>query len=368
MKKMKSLFNPRLLLGVVFMVAITSVFAQSVKDTRTWSRSFSVNTETTLEVENKYGTILIVPWSYDSVQVTADIFLEAKNYARLRKLSNDVSISATGTRTYVIVRTVIGDGSTRIASELRTLSSTLGSNSKVEINYTIYLPEYINIVLSNKFGDIYIDDIYGDVDIMLSNGVLKANTFSGNSNLDLQFAKGSIRNLGTASLKLSYGELSLGKVDQMDFTGKSSELRIDTSGVVKIDSRRDRIEIGEVEYLYGESSFTDVVVKNFIREANCNMKYGTLRMEKVQPDFSTIDLESDFTDITLYISPESNYFVDILHHKDAILNLPRSDDGLVTRNTGEEFFTTEGYVSGKDTDKRLIIKADHKCYINISTR
>ncbi len=50
----------------------------------------------------------------------------------------------------------------------------------MEINYMVYVPAHMDVVLNNKFGDIYMDDLDGQVDIELSNGVLKANRLEGN--------------------------------------------------------------------------------------------------------------------------------------------------------------------------------------------
>jgi len=368
MKKRKFLFSPGLLLAAVFLSAGMVASAQSVRDSRTKSKSYAVSSETTLEVENKYGTILIVPWNKDSVKIDAEIFLEAKNSSKLRKLKNDIDISFTGTRTYVIARTEIGDGGSRLGSELRALSNTLVSNTTVEVNYTIYLPDYIDLVLTNKFGDIYIDDLNGDVDISLSNGVLKANHIPGTSRVELIFAKAMIRELGTTSLKMSYGELTLGSVKQLDLSSKSSDIQIDSADVIKIDSRRDKMQIGEVEYLYGISSFTDITIQDFIREADCEMSYGNLIIENVSPDFSKINIESDYTDITLYTSAESNYTVDILRNDKAVVRLPQQNAVLQTNRTGEDFLTTVGRIGSGKSQKHINIKADHKCYINISIR
>lgn len=366
--KRKRLFRPGRLFTAAALAACVLASAQSVTDSRSERASFKASLETTLEVENKYGTILIVPWNKDSVQVTADVFLEAKNSSRLRKLKNDVRISFTGNSTYILARTIIGDGSSRVAAELRTLSNTLGAKSSVEINYTIYLPDYINLVLTNKYGDIYIDDLSGDVDIDLSNGALKANSFSGSSDITLLFAKGSIRNMGTASLDLSYAELDVNNVNQLDLISKSSELQIDTAGVIKIESRRDKLRFGEVEYLYGNSNFTDISINDFIREADCELKYGSLSIDKVLPDFTNILLESDYTDITLYFSQNSAYQLNIVYNEKAIVRLPERNADLVTRQRGEDYRLVEGRVGQADTSKRLKIRADHKCYINVSTR
>lgn len=369
MKKKRSfLFNPKLLLTAAFLAAGLILSAQSVSDAQYRKKSYRVSSETTLEVENKYGTILIVPWNKDSVQITADIFLEAKSSSKLRKLKNDVEVTFRGNENYIIARTRIGDGGSRIVSELRALSNTLVSSSTVEINYTIYLPTYINLVLSNKFGDIYIDDLQGDVDISLSNGSLKANHLYGNSQIELIFAKGMIRHLGTTNLRMSYGDLSVGQVEQLDLISKSSELIIETAGVVKMESRRDKIRLNEVEYLYGNSSFSDVTIKDFIREADCEMNYGELNIENILPDFSRINVVSDYTDITLFTSAENMFSLDVLHNEKAIVNLPGNNTDLKTLKTGDEFLRTEGIIGDIKTQKRISIRAEHKCYISISIR
>ena len=370
-KKMKFLFRPGALIAAALLISGVFASAQSASDAQVRKRTFGVADGTTLEIENKYGTILIVPWTKDSVQVRADIFLEAKNNSRLRKLKNDVNINFAGTRSYIIARTVIGEGSSRVASELRALSNTLSSKSTVEINYTVYLPEYINLVLINKFGDIYIDNLEGDVDIQLSNGVLKANHFNGRANVDLSFARGTVRSMGTASANLSYGELTVGAVRQLDLVSKSSEVEIDTAGVVKIDSRRDKIWIEQVEYLYGHGSFTDVEVGSLSREADCMMKYGKLVIEQVQSAFTEIDIESDYTDVTLNVAPATSYRLDMIHNEKAVVDLPGNNAQLTTKPTGEDFLTTEGSVGptrSGDPGKYISIRAQQKCYIIIRSR
>jgi len=361
-------FNIIPLVGALMLFGALGVNGQSFDHRHTEKKVFPVGRESTLELENKYGTILVVPWEKDSVQVTADLLLEAKSQAKLRKLRNDIDISYSATKYYIIVQSIFGNDNSRIMSEIRALSNTLGNKSTVEINYTVYVPDYIDLVLDNKYGDIFIDDVYGNIDISLANGALKANHIFGNATISLSFANGMIRQLGNSTINLSYAELDLGVVDQLDLISKSSELYADTIGVIKIDSRRDNLEIGQVEYLYGTTSFSDIRITEFIRESDCYMKYGKLTIDNVLPDFSRINLDSDFTDIALYFHPECAYDVDILHGEKTMLNTPRNNAALKTGSAGEEVFSTEGYIGNASNNSRLNIKALNKCYINISTR
>ncbi len=359
-------FKPRLLLVCLFLGSGIHLASQTVTHQQQKKKDFPVTRETTLEIENKYGTILVVPWDKDSARVTVDIFLEARNSSKLRKIRNDIDVSFSATPHYIVARTTIGEGSSQVVSELRALTNSLSSRSSVEINYTVYVPDYIDLVLDNKFGDIYIDDVEGDIDISLSNGALKANEFKGNSTVDLTFAKAMIHKMGNASLSLSYSEMKLGSVNQLDLVSKSSELDIDTAGVLKIDSRRDHLSMGQVDYLYGSGSFTSIGITSFIREADCYLKYGRISVDHVNPSFARINIESDYTDIILNFEGLMGFDVDITHNDKAELTLPKEKMNLETSRVGDELLETRGYYGVKHAEKYLNIEALHKCYIRIS--
>ncbi len=369
MKTMKKfLYKVSLLFAAIYMLAGIQAFGQGISDAKSYRKIFPTGTETTVEIENKYGTILIVPWNKDSVQITAEVYLRAKSVSKLRKLRNDVHISFAGTRNYIIARTIIGEGNSKVVSELRALTNTLSSNTAVEINYTVYLPDYINVVLNNKFGDIYIDDLYGSIDISLANGVLKANHFFGPANIELLFATGNIRQLGTATVNMSYGELSLGTSDQLDLITKTSEVDIDTAGIVKLDSRRDKIRINSIEYMFGRSSFSEVNINTFLQEADCLMKYGILNIEQVNSEFDRIDLTSEYTDITMNLASDAQYRLDLMYNNKAMIYLPESGAVYTSRSIGDDMMATEGFVGDESAAGQISIRADDKCFIKISTR
>jgi hypothetical protein len=163
MKKMNPfLFKPRWLLILSALMLGTLAPAQDLKDKRSVSRSFPASRETTLELENKYGKIQVLTWDKDSVSVEVEIFLTESSASKMRKLKDDIKIDFTGTKTYIIAKTVIESESGRLASELKSISNTIrGSNKRVEINYLVHVPPQLDVVINNKFGDIYLDDLQG---------------------------------------------------------------------------------------------------------------------------------------------------------------------------------------------------------------
>jgi hypothetical protein len=230
----------------------------------------------------------------------------------------------------------------------------------------VRLPERMDVVLNNKFGDIYMDDLEGQVDIELSNGVLKANRLGGNAAISLSFANGTIKSLGSANLKLSYSDLVLSEVSELDLSSKSSKLNVDSVNVLKIDSRRDKLYFKHVEYIYGQSNFTTVWVYDFLRESSLYMKYGELTVEHVIPGFSKIFVESEFTDISLYFDRATTFEFDILYNEKSSLRLPGKEVLSEETQTGKDHFRSVGTMGNGKPAGQLNIDALQKCYINIS--
>jgi len=368
MRKMNHiLFRPKKLLILSALMLGSLASAQDHTDKSSVSRSFPATHETTLEILNKYGKIQVATWEKDSVKVEVDILLTESSSSKLRKLKDGIQIDFTGTRSYIVAKTLIESESGRLASELKSIGNTIkGSNKRIEINYTVHLPAHMDVVLNNKFGDIYMDDLDGQVDITLSNGVLKANRLMGNATLSLSFANGMIKSLGSANLKLSYSDLVLDEVSQLDLVSKSSKLNVDSVNVLKIDSRRDKLYFKHVEFFYGSSNFTTVWVYDFLRESDLYMKYGELTIEHVMPGFSKIYVESDYTDVSLYFDPASALEFDIFHHEKTTLRLPGTEVLSEETSSGKDHFTTVGTMGTGSSRGKLNIDALQKCYINIT--
>ncbi|MEN8158284.1 MAG: hypothetical protein ABFS10_15130 [Bacteroidota bacterium] len=378
---------PKLLLAAGLLVLLqgilpgTTLSAQDRTARRSLSKQFQVSRESTLEVQNKYGKIQVVTWEKDSVSLEVDILLTESSTSKLKKLKEDISIGFSQNNGHYIARSKFKSEKGRIASELKSVSHTIsGANQHVEINYTVHVPVYLKLVLSNKFGDIYMDDHQGHTDIELSNGVLKANQLKGTTNISLSFARGMVKSMESGTMKLAYSDMTLDVASQLDLESKSSSLNADSVNVLKINSRRDKLHIQRVEYLYGNSNFTQLWIYDFLKESNLYMKYGKLTIEHIIPEFSKIHVESEYTDLSLYFDEKSSYAFDILHHEKTVLRLPVDKIRVSEAVSGKEHLRTtgvkvgeggrgsEGVRGGEDPSGKVTIDALQKCFIILSTK
>jgi hypothetical protein len=369
MKRLQSKFSRYIILAVTLSVVAPGVGAQTYTDRQKIVRSFPANAETRLDLTNKYGTVHVVPWKKDSVHIEIDLFIQSSSTSKLEKLKRSVDFEFTDTRYYIIARTDFGGRGGRGGSFFSDLKEIIPSKNQVKIDYTVHVPSSMNITISNKYGDIYIDDMNGSVSVNLSNGDIKANSLNGESNISLNFGNGIINELNNAKLNIAYADLEIQQVKQLSIESKSSKIRIHEAGILKTISRRDKFTVSSVDNLSGESWFSDIWLYRLNEEINYSPKYGALKVDSISNGFSFINVNTENADLRMVFNRQSSYQLEVLKHNDVILQLPEVYGELETIDREDEAIHLKGMVGPHpNADSQVKIKAPKKCIINIQIR
>ncbi len=369
MKKMSWKFRKRSLLVLGILALTLPGLAQTYTESKKITRSFPTNPDTRLDVSNKYGRIHLIPWKKDSVKVVVDLYVRSSSSKKLDKIIDNINFEFTGTKYYIIASTNFGRSYTAFFSDLKDLSeSIIPSKNEVEIDYTIMVPSGMNINVSNKFGDIFIDDLKGNVSVSLSNGDLKINRLEGEASINHHFGKGIINYISNGKLTLSYSNFEIVESKQLTINSKSSEIRIDQVGILKTESRRDKYTVGRINNLFGNSYFSDISVSKMNDEVNYSPSYGDFRIDSVGTGFSYINLNSDYSDIRLVFSRSCSFFLDIDYHPDVILRIPDDLGDFERTSLDKERIRLSGLAGKSESSKRVEISAPKKCIISINAR
>lgn len=330
-------------------------------------RSYPANAQTSVEITNKYGKINIITWNKDSVQIGVDLRISTNNYQKTQKLKNNISFEFTSAKNTIVAKTNFASSSGVISDFV---DAFIPSN-QVVINYMVYLPNNVNLKVDNKFGDIYIDDFKGNVDISLSNGDLQANKLTGQPTVRLSSGNGNINSID-GKVYVSYSDLRIRETHNLFIESRSSRVKIDKTDDLKIDSRRDKYEIDNAREVSATGYFTGLNIKNLSGEINSKMKYGNVTVSQVGDNFSLINLDSEYTDIDLYFNRNNSYNIDIKHHNDTYIKLPADLAKIQTKDIDPEnkIKLTYGKIgtSATETSHKVMINAPKKCLINIFAR
>jgi hypothetical protein len=312
------------------------MLAQSVSEMRSYIKTVPVGKETYLEVFNKYGTIQITPWNKDSAYIRAEVKAFAPNQLKLNKMFDGITINIAETKYLVRAQTDFTQTINMLFESFKGITSKLISyDSRVEINYYISIPEYLNLKIENKYGDVYMENNTGIFSISVSNGSFKANSLGKGSSITMAFCDATIKSVTSGKIDASFSEISIGETEDISINSISSRYEIKKAGMIRAESRRDKFFINNIDKLQGSSYFTDYNVINLKKELNLTTRYGSVNTDLIERGFDAVFINSNYSDITLEFDQGSSYNLDI-RHINAFLVLPDKNINTEQKALNEE--------------------------------
>jgi len=328
-------------------------------------KSYKVADRSSVDVTNKYGKIHIVTWDKDSVRIEIDLRISSSSYQKMDKLRDNINFDFTTTKSHIVVKTMFSNDAGIISDFV---DAFIPSN-QVTINYMVYLPQNISLKIDNKFGDVYIDDFNGELNINLSNGNLKANRLAGSPSIFLSSGDAAINKIVSGNLTVSYSDLSIREAGKVWIDSKSSKVSIDKASNLDIDSKRDKYTIDESDYITASGYFSSFIIGTLKKEIRTQLKYGDLDINQVSDAFSFISIDLEITDLRMCFLRKTSYNLDITHHQDVYINLPGSLARIETKvlNADQKLMLTYGRIgsTATETSHKVKINAPRKCNINI---
>lgn len=345
----------RVLFIVLILLSFCRTFSQGSSETRNFMKTFPVGKESVLEVNNKYGTIQVTTWDKDSAFIHAEIKASASNQSKLNKMFEGISVKITGTGNLLLAQTVFTQNINSLFESFKGMTSKVISyDSRVEINYYLNIPEYMNLRIENRYGDVYMENNSGDFSLSLSNGSFKADLPGAKSTLNLSFCDATITSLRSGTIDASFSEVTISDADKLSVKSISSKYRINKAGSVNIESRRDDFFIDTIESMEGTSYFSDFEIGTLIKTINLISRYGNLKIIKVDPRFVSANINSGFSDMSITFDREAAYKLEI-RTLNTFLVLPseniKSDQKALDEDK-KEYITTG--IFGQDPGNRLL--------------
>ncbi|MFA6923343.1 MAG: hypothetical protein WC223_03725 [Bacteroidales bacterium] len=291
------------------------------------SNVYKAFSETNVQIANKYGNINVITWEKDSVRIEIDIKAIARP-DKVEKILNNVDVNFTNSQYYIIAKLVFNDFKGTALADFSDMATTsISGGNKVEINWTIHIPEKISLSLENKFGNIYTTNLNGNLDISISNGDFKANNLFGETKLNLEFGNCSISNMKNAKLVFNYSEFDLLSANKLSIESKSSKIEIKKVNEIEINSKRDKYYIDTANVINSGADFSYLIISQLKKSIFSKSKYGSLKIDAVENGFKYVNLIPTYSDINLSFNKESS-FTFSLTTKKTLTSLPETFNSL----------------------------------------
>lgn len=268
-------------LALVFMSSVPADESRSEKSKKI-NKTFEIGASDVISVNNSFGQVHVTTWDEATMEVEVEVTVESRYDNRLEDMLEDITIDfrERGDGVYMHSNT---DINTR-------------NNEEFEINYTIKLPRTNPLEVKNTYGDIYLDDRSGEVDIDLSYGDLKAGNLTKGGELKLSFGKGDVKSFDKGSIELKYiNFFYLDRAQELQLDQQYSELEIGSVNSIDMRSRHGQAEFGTVGEMDVNVHFTDFSIESLETSLDMDAKYATdFNLDKVSKDFEFIDIEGNY--------------------------------------------------------------------------
>jgi|GEM_PF-2272946 len=309
----KSLNYKRFLTILLVLLCSINLVAQESYE-EGYSETFAVQENTRLEIDNRHGDINVTTWSKDSIYIDVNVAIMAKNEERIGKVLDRLQIEIKQSGGFITARSIF-DRDLGIVGEVLKATGDIGrtimASSSLNINYEVYVPTYLEMDIHNRFGNISLPDLNGELEIELSHGKLKADRLENLRSLELSNGDADIAFLTEADLEIIYSDIEIDEVTEIDLNSSGSEYHFRKIGSLILNSRNDEIYAEEIDSISGDVISTEISTKSLGESLDLNMKYGDLRLRGIESSMESIDLKCEHGEVDLEFIPDSLFSFDI---------------------------------------------------------
>ncbi len=334
---------------LVFVLAFSAALAHTHDEKRrTIKKSYKVSSKTEVHLSNSFGKVHINTWDKNQVDVAINIIVNASSESRAQDFLDRINIDIDD-----------DDPESELSFSTSINGKNTGRNTSFEVNYDINMPKTNSLELKNSFGDVYVADLAGQIELDVQYGNLNAGRLTGNAEVRLAFGNGfsEIVELKMGELRLSYSKLAIERMGNAEVNSQFSTMKIESADKIELTGKYGEIEIGEIEELEADINFSGFELGMIGRILDLDIDYGGNIEINMSEKIRHVEIENSFGPLKLRVPAGLN--------ADIELNLSFSDlkydDSLVKFNKIEKDHTSSEYegVIGRGGDAEITIKSKY---------
>lgn len=188
-------------------------------------KSYVVDKDDKLAINNKYGKVIVQTWSKNEIKVEVEIKAIESTEQRATQLLESVDISESRNANLISFRTNFGKTPN---NNFRSTLKNGGEDKRIlQVTYTIYMPTINRLDVNNSYGSIEMSDFAGPLNINSTYGSFSAGKIDHPENqVKVTYGSANIANFSNGDLSITYGNLKLNEGNKLNATIKYSNAKI----------------------------------------------------------------------------------------------------------------------------------------------
>ena len=278
---MKTLFNLIALFLPLFSFC-SGLEGDFVKE-KSINKTYTTTSTAKVAIDNSYGNINVYLWNEDKIAIQIMIKVTGANETKVEKRLDDIDVNFTANQNTV-----------RAETEINGSTWNTNGNLSYEINYIVRIPKNGSINLTNKYGNIAVEQLNASSVIDLQYGNLNLGRFESKSNtFDLSYCNNSkIDFIDQLNLSSNYCDVTIDKNYGANLSGNYNSFQFQHVGNVVLDGNYTKLK--------------STTIQSFTCDGNyLTLNLGDIAAAKISTNYSSIELNG--TNKTKNIVIDCNY-------------------------------------------------------------
>ncbi len=268
---------------------------------------------TVLTIINKYGSVVTETWDRDYIVIDVTVKVDHPSRERADRMLEMITVGFTESDGNLKAETLFSrEFSSRDFSSWR----WRGSSQSFSINYTISMPAWVSLDLTNRYGKTLIGDLSGHVRLKVSYGDLTAGKLTrGDAKplnaIEIAYGNAAVDELGWAEINARYvSTFSVERARALLIDSKYSKFSLNEVSSLVADSKYDGYRVGKANNIVAMGGYTDFRFSQVNRKLEVDTRYGNLTVERIPPRFEKISVKSGYCNVRLGFDPAACYKLD----------------------------------------------------------
>ena len=264
----------------------------AVEKTKKYNKSWDANQIETVDISNKFGEVKFKNEGGSQITVDVLITVEASSDSKANDLLDMIKVDFST--------------SGKTAKAETSMENNFKSQRKFSIDYVVNVPSDKHLMVSNKYGNVVVNQLTGNGDFKIQYGNITAVSLKGaNTVLDLAYGNGNIEESGNMDADISYSNITVGESGNLKLNSKYSTVELDNAKDVQTDSKYDKFNFGQIVSLTAETKYTQMRISKLFKSLQIGSGYGGIKVENVAPDFESISITNSYGQILLGLNGAS---------------------------------------------------------------
>lgn len=306
---LKIQFRLALLLLLMPFIALANTEIEIAKTTkeRTIKKSFNVSSNTTLKVKNSYGNLDVITWEENRIEFDITIKVTGNNAEKVQDRLDRIDVEFSSSNDLVSAITKIDKNKSNWWNWGKKM------NLKLEINYVVKMPITNNVDLSNDYGSINLDKLEGVAKINCDYGKITTKELMADNNyINFDYSNNCyFEYIKSGKINADYSGFTVAKIETLDLNADYSKSIVEVSENVSYNCDYGSLKIDNINNLEGTGDYLSLRLGNVFKNVNIKADYGSIKIDRMVSKAKNIDINSEFTGITIGYDTSYNFNFDI---------------------------------------------------------